>query len=105
MFTRHVTMKLKADSAAELTRAIEKEIIPLLRAQNGFRDEITLIAPERLEAVAISFWDTKEAADAYSRTGYAGVLKALSNVVEGSPEVKSFELANSTLHKAAAKAG
>lgn len=105
MFTRHVTMKLKANSAADLTSAIEKEIIPLLRAQNGFRDEITFVAPERSEAVAISFWDTKEAAEAYSRTGYAGVLKALSRVVEGSPEVKTFELTNSTLHKLAAKAG
>jgi hypothetical protein len=105
MFTRHLTMKLKANSAAEITRAIESEIIPLLRAQNGFRDEITFIAPDRSEAVAISFWDTKEAAEAYSRTGYAGVLEVLSRLVEGSPEVKTFELANSTLHKVAAKAG
>ena len=30
MFGRHVIMKLKADSAAELTRINESEIIPLL---------------------------------------------------------------------------
>jgi hypothetical protein len=28
MFTRHVTMKLRANSAAEFTRIIENEIIP-----------------------------------------------------------------------------
>ena len=104
MFTRHVTMKLKANSAAELTRTIEKEILPLLRKQKGFRDEITLVAPERSEAVALSFWDTQEGAEAYNRTGYPEVLKALSKVLEGSPKVQTFEVSNSTLHKIAAKA-
>jgi heme-degrading monooxygenase HmoA len=104
MFTRHVTIKLKANSAAELTRTIEKEILPLLRKQKGFRDEITLVAPERSEAVALSFWDTQEGAEAYNRTGYPEVLKALSKVLEGSPKVQTFEVSNSTLHKIAAKA-
>jgi hypothetical protein len=104
MFTRHVTMTLKPNSAAELTRTIEEEVIPLLSAQKGFRDEITFIAPERSEAVGISFWDTKEEAEAYNSTGYSEVLKALSKVLEGAPWVQTFEVANSTLHKIAAKA-
>ena len=104
MFTRHVTMKLKADSAAEFNLIIENEVLPLLRKQKGFRDEITLIAPERSEAVGNSFWDTKEDAQAYNGTGYPEVLKALSKVVEGTPTLESFEVANSTLHKIEAKA-
>jgi len=104
LFTRTVTIKLKANSIPEFTRLNESNIIPLLRKQNGFRDEITLVAPERLEALAISFWDTKENAEAYNRTGYPEVLKTMSNVVEGTPNVVAFELANSTFHKIAAKA-
>jgi heme-degrading monooxygenase HmoA len=103
MFTRHVTMMLKPDSVAEFTRIIENEIIPLLRKQNGFRDEVTFVAPERSEAVANSFWDTKEDVEAYNRTGYQEVLKTLSKVVEGTPKVETFEVANSTFHKIAAK--
>jgi len=103
MFTRHVTMKLKANSAAELTRIIENEIIPLLRKQKGFLDEITFVAPERSEAVANSFWDTKEDAEAYNRTGYPEVLKTLSDVVEGTPTVEIFEVATSTFHKLTAQ--
>jgi heme-degrading monooxygenase HmoA len=102
MFTRHVTMQLKANSAAEFTRIVEKEIVPLLRKQKGFRDEVTLVAPERSHAVGNSFWDTKEDAEAYSRTGYPEVLKALSKVVEGTPRVETFEVSNSTFHKIAA---
>ena len=103
MFTRHVTMKLKANSSAELTRIIEKELIPLLRRQEGFRHEDTSITPELSEAVVNSYWDTKEYAAAYDRTGYPELLRALSNVVEGTPRVETFEISSSTFHKITAK--
>lgn len=102
MYTRNVSMKLKANSAPEFTRTLEKEIIPLLRKQKGFKDEISFVAPERNEAVAISFWDKKDSAEAYNREKYPEVLKALSKVVEGTPRVESFEVANSTSHQIAA---
>jgi prophage antirepressor-like protein len=104
MFTRNVTMKLKLNTAPEFSRLIENEILPLLRKQPGFRDEITIVAPERSEAVAISFWETKENCENYNRNGYPEVLKILSKLVEGTPKVETFVLSNSTLHKLAAKA-
>jgi len=104
MYTRNVSMKLKADSAKEFTRMLENEVIPMLRKQKGFRDEITLVAPERNDAVAISFWDKKEDAEAYNRETYPEILKTLSKVVDGTPKVESFEVANSTSHQIAAKA-
>ena len=103
MFTRHITLKLKANSAAELTHLIENEIIPRLRKRQGFCGEISLVAPERSEAVAISFWDTKEEAEAYNQTEYQAVLKTLSTVVEGTPKVETFEVAHSTVFKVAAQ--
>ena len=103
MFARHVSIKLKANSAPEFNRLIESEILPLLRKQKGFRDEITFVAPERSLALAISLWDTKGDAEAYNRAGYPEVLKGLSKVVEGTPNVETFEVANSTFHKVAAK--
>ena len=102
MFGRQVTLKLKANSTTELNRIAETEILPILRKQKGFRDETTFIAPERLEAVANSFWDTKADAEAYDRTAYAEVLKTLANVIDGTPTVKTFEFANSTFHQVAA---
>ena len=104
MFTRLVSMKLKANVTPEFNRVIDNEILPLLRKQPGFRDEITFIAPERSEAVAISFWETKENCENYNRIGYTDVLKIVSKFVDGTPKVETFELTNSTLHKLAAKA-
>jgi hypothetical protein len=102
MFGRQITMKLKANSAKELTRINNNEILPILRKHKGFRDEATFIAPERLEAVANSFWDSKEDAEAYSRVGYPEVLKTLTNVLDGTPTIKTFEFVNSTFHQTAA---
>ena len=101
MFGRQVTLKLKANSATELTRIATDEILPILRKQKGFRDETTFIAPERSEAIANSFWDTKADAEAYDHTAYAEVLKTLSNVIDGMPTVKNFEFASSTLQPVA----
>jgi len=97
MFGRQVTLKLKANSATELNRIAADEILPILRKQKGFRDETILIAPERAEAIANSFWDTKADADVYDHTAYAEVLKTLSNVIDGTPSLKNFEFASSTL--------
>ena len=102
MFTRNVTMKLKPNTAPEFKGLVENEILPLLRKQQGFRDEFTFVAPERSEVLAISLWETKENAEAYNRAGYPEILKIVSKVVDGTPKVETFELSTSTLHKLAA---
>ena len=104
MFTRNVTMKLKPNTAPEFKGLVENEILPLLRKQQGFRDEFTFVAPERSEVLAISIWETKENAEAYNRAGYPEILKIVSKVVDGTPKVENFELSTSTLHKLAANA-
>ena len=53
--------------------------------------------------MAISLWDQKENAEAYNRSTYAQVLRALAKVVEGTPEVETYEVSNSTFHKIAAR--
>jgi hypothetical protein len=102
MFARSVAIRLKPNSVAELNRLIETEALPLLRKQKGFQDEIMLVAPNGTDAVAISLWHQKENADAYSRDAYPGLLKNLAKVVEGTPQVQTYEVVSSTAHKLAA---
>ncbi len=101
MFARKVYMHLKPNSADEFIQKIEKEIIPRLRKEKGFRDEIAFVAPSGKRAFAISLWDRKESAEAYDRGTYQDVLKSLSTLVEGSPRVKNYRVCNSTFHKIA----
>ncbi len=102
MFARRVSMHLKPNSAAEFTQRLEKEIIPLLRKQKGFQDEITFVAPGAAEAFGISLWEKAENAEAYNRGTYPEVTKILARVVEGTPQVETYEVSNSTFHKIAA---
>jgi hypothetical protein len=101
MFAREVTIQLKPDSQTKFTQTIEKVIIPLLRLQRGFKDEIALVVSGGKKAVAISLWDQKENAEAYNRVKYPEVLKAMSEVIEGTPQVEAYEVSNSTWHKIA----
>ena len=99
MYARNLRFKLRADSVQEFRRILEHKIIPLLRTQKGFRDQITFLTSKRNEAIAISFWDSQENADAYNHVAYLDVLRALSKVIEALPVVETFDVIDSTLHK------
>ena len=101
MFARHVSMRLKPNTLAEFNRTIENEVIPLLQKQKGFRDEVVLTIPGGTDTVGISFWDQKENAEAYHREIYPEVQKLLAKVIEGTPQVQTYEVASSTIHKVA----
>ena len=104
MFARSVSFHLKPGRAAAFTQLLDKDIIPVLRKQKGFQDEIAFVAPGGADAVGISVWDLKENAETYARGAYSAVLKALEQVVEGTPRVQTYEVSNSTFHKIAARA-
>jgi hypothetical protein len=104
MFARRVYMHLKPNSVQDFTQKLEKEIIPLLRKQKGFQDEITFIAPSGTEAFAVSLWDRAESAEAYNRGSYPEVTKLITNLIDGPAQVETFNVANSTFHKIAATA-
>ncbi len=92
MFARHVSFHLKPNSVTEVTQTLEKEILPLLRKESRFQDEINLLAPVGREAVGISLWDQKESAEAYERGAHAEVLQTMGNVIEGTLQVKTYEV-------------
>jgi quinol monooxygenase YgiN len=104
MFARIVAMQLKPNTRHEFTKEFENQIIPTLRKQQGFTDEMLFVDPSGPEAVAISLWDSKQNAETYHRTTYPEVLKTLTKLIERTPEVRTFEVAYSTFHKIAARA-
>jgi hypothetical protein len=101
MYARNVSLNLKANSQSEFVRMLEKDVLPVLRKQSGFKDEITFVAPNGTDALAISLWEKRENAEAFSRDTYPGVLQSLATVIEGTPRVETYEVKNSTFHKIA----
>ena len=104
MYARRVSLHLKPNSSSEFTRSLETDIIPMLRKQKGFLDEISFVTSSGKEAFGISLWDNKESAEAYNRGSYVDVTRILSKLVEGAAQVDTYEVSNSTFHKIGAAA-
>ena len=99
MFARNISIHLKSNMLSDYTRCFEKDILPLLRKQNGFKDEITLASPGGVDVTAISLWENKNDADTYNTNTYPQVLKTLARLIEGAPQVHTFDVVTSTLQK------
>jgi len=91
-FAREVQFQVKAGKEQEFNTLFEKEVLPLLRKQNGFQSELTLV--DTRGSQAISLWDDRKSADAYQTSAYPGVLAKLTDVIEGTPTVKTYETAS-----------
>ncbi|MFZ0864409.1 MAG: hypothetical protein WCA27_14280 [Candidatus Sulfotelmatobacter sp.] len=104
MFARNVSIHLKSNALSDYTRSFENDILPLLRKQKGFKDEITLSNPGSLDVIAISLWDSKANAEAYNANTYPEVLKTFARMIDGTPKVQTFEAITSTFHNVAVAA-
>jgi hypothetical protein len=104
MFARNISIHLKSNMLSDYTRSFENDILPLLRKQKGFKDEITLSNPGSLDVVAISLWENKADAEAYNTNTYPEVLKTFARMIDGTPKVQTFESVTSTFHKVAVAA-
>ena len=98
MFARNVSFRLKSNMLSDYTRTFENEILPLLRKQKGFKDEITLSNTGSLDASAISLWESKANAEAYNTNIYPEVLRTFARMIDGTPKVQTFEAVTSTFH-------
>jgi 3-isopropylmalate dehydratase small subunit len=98
MYARNVTFRVKANMQSDYSNTFENQVLPLLRKQKGFKDEIAMCNPGSQDAVSISLWDHKIDADDYNTRVYPEVLKTLGKVIDGTPRVQTFETVVSTFH-------
>jgi hypothetical protein len=98
MYARNVSFRLKSNMQSDYTRTFENQILPLLRKQKGFKEEITLCSTGSVDAVSISLWENKNNADDYNTKIYPEVLKTLAKVIDGTPLVHTYDTVVSTFH-------
>ncbi len=102
MFTRVVEVETKAGKGSEFSAALNEKVLPVLRKQPGFVDEINLISntdPDRI--LALSFWQTEADAERYNHEHFATVSELLKPFYERAPKVTTFNVDISTTHKIA----
>ena len=79
----------------EFTKLFQSDVLPLLKQQKGFKEEVMLVDRDR--GVGISLWDDRSSAESYQTTGYPSVLRKLSPVIDGTPRIETYEVAATTL--------
>jgi heme-degrading monooxygenase HmoA len=103
MFTRTVEVTAKSGKARELATTINDKVLPILKKQTGFLDEIVLVSDtEPNRVLALSFWNRREDAERYQREQYPAVHQMIRHLLETEPLVRTFNVDVSTMHKIAA---
>jgi heme-degrading monooxygenase HmoA len=95
-FARNVHFQIKNGKEKEFTTLFENEVIPVLRKQSGFQNELTLVNPDG--ALGISVWDSRKSAEAYNTSTYPQILEKLNPVIVGTPKVETYDVTATTLH-------
>ena len=92
-FARNVQFQVKNGKETDLNNLFEKEVLPVLRKQEGFQEEVTLIKPKG--AHFISLWDNRKNADTYEKAIYPKLLEKLNAFIVGTPTVETYDIASS----------
>ena len=93
MFTRVVELKTKSGKSKELTNTINEKVVPILKKQRGFLDEIVLVSDNETDHVlGISFWDTREDAERYHREQFPTTQDSVRHLLEAEPLIRTFNV-------------
>jgi hypothetical protein len=106
MHTLIIEGTFKPGKKTEFVTAWKKEILPTLKKQPGFVDEILLFGTAEPDSgVGLSFWKSSGEAERYHRDVFSKLTGSIKHLMNGSPTVRSFNVeAAETFHIAAGKA-
>jgi len=94
-FARNVQFEIKPGQSKEFNRVMHSDVLPLLKKQNGFSEELTMIKQDK--GIAISVWKDQASADAYVTAAYPQVLEKLNPLLVAAPRVETYDVTASQL--------
>ncbi len=100
MFTRVVDIHTKSGKARELSTTVNEKVLPILKKQPGFVDEITLVSntnPDRV--LALSFWESEEQAQRYHNEQFQKINEIVTPLLQTPAKVETFNVDISTIQK------
>jgi quinol monooxygenase YgiN len=95
-FARNVNFTLKTGKVDEFNRLMTAEILPLMKAQQGFRQDLTVLHSNT--GMSVTVWDDRASAETYNTKTYPEVLKKLNPVLEGTPRVETYDMIHELVH-------
>lgn len=105
MHTLLIEGHVKPGKKSEFITTWNREILPNLKKQPGFVDEILLFGTAETESgVGISLFKTREDAERYHREVFPRLANTVQHLMTGPPTVRQFNVEASETFRIAAKA-
>jgi heme-degrading monooxygenase HmoA len=92
MHTLLIEGTFKPGTKNDFMKVWESQILPTLKAQKGYVDEILLMRDEAQEGVGVSIWQTKADADRYYNEVFPQQTAKVSDMLSGTPKVRGFNV-------------
>lgn len=87
---RSVRIPLQSGKKDEFTKLFNSDVLPMLKAQDGFANELMMVNDQF--AVGVSVWKGKDALNKYASATYPKIEEKLRGLTSGTPQVETFEL-------------
>jgi heme-degrading monooxygenase HmoA len=88
---RTVRFNLVKGKRADFTKLFNSEVLPTLKKQDGFKNEVLLVQDDHV--VGISMWNSPEALKNYETSTYPAIERMLTPVLQGKPTIETYALA------------
>lgn len=95
MYARNVNFQVKAGMQEDFLKTLNADVLPLLKKQDGFRDELTLMTGDR--GLGISLWTDLVSAGQYGAKVFPDVVKTLTPYLTEAPKVDLCQVGATTL--------
>ena len=85
---RSVRFDIATDKNEEFHTIFRNDVLPILKKQDGFKDELLLVQDQHV--LAISVWNNLDSARKYESATYPQLDKTLRPVMLGKPTVDTY---------------
>lgn len=93
MFARAVNIQFQSGKVDEASRIVQDSIVPVLKAQKGFKGQLLLTQPNTGKAVSLNLWETEADLTAFETSPlYRDLMGKLADVLAGPPAGERYEV-------------
>ena len=99
MFTRVIELTAQSGKSKHLCDTIDEKIVPILRKQPGFVDEMVLVSTDEPDRIlSISLWNSQSDAEHYHRDQYPKIYEMVRALSAAEPVIRTYDVRTSTGH-------
>jgi len=86
---RSVRFDIATDKNEQFHNIFRNDVLPILKKQDGFKDELLLVQDQHV--LAISIWNNLDSARKYESATYPQLDKTLRPIMFGKPTVDTYQ--------------